>query len=263
MPKSRKRKTNKPHHAKRVTDLLPLARMFDRVALPTPLPSTPPVLYHYTSVVGAEGIISSQQFWATAHHCTNDTAELSSADTAILEVATDLRRTTSGTGARVLDVFLANYAKAHILRSITVCLACFTTARDDHDQWRKYGDDGRGICLGIRLLNEPGPKQQASALMQVDYSEPSWRQTIRTEFGRILEFTAGVSNIPMNIALGASALNRQAAFQAIIAKHAEWAGEQEFRHVTLVADSARDQLKSRASESGAKVYFPVVVRANS
>lgn len=237
--------------------------MFDRVALPTPLPSTPSVLYHYTSAVGAEGIISSQQFWATAHHCTNDTAELSSADTTILEVATDLRRTTSGTAARVLDVFLANYAKAHVLRSITVCLACFTTARDDHDQWRKYGDDGRGICLGIRLLNEPGPKQQASALMQVDYSEPSWSETIRTEFGRILEFMAGVSNIPKNVALGASALKRQAAFQAIIAKRAEWAGEQEFRHVTLVADSASDQLKSRPSETGAKVYFPVVVRANN
>jgi hypothetical protein len=99
--------------------------------------------------------------------------------------------------------------------------------------------------------------------MQVDYSEPSWRETIRTEFGRILEFMAGVSDIPKNVALGASALNRQAAFQAIIAKSAEWAGEQEFRHVTLVAHSARDQLKSRPSVSGAKVYFPVVVRANN
>jgi hypothetical protein len=122
---------------------------------------------------------------------------------------------------------------------MTVCLACFSTARDDKDQWRKYGDDGRGICLGLRVLDEPGPENPPSALLKVDYSESSWRDTVRTEFEKICSFLSAVESLPKNVGLGVSALNRLAAFQSMSAKRREWAAEQEFRHVTIVPHNAK------------------------
>jgi len=236
--------------------------MFDRAGLPSPLASVPRVLYHYTSWAGAKGILSSQQFWATAHHCTNDAAELSSADGIVVEVAKKLRDSASGTPAKVLDLFVSQYSKLHITRSMTVCLACFSTARDDKEQWRRYGDHGRGICLGLRVLDESGPQNQSSALLKVDYSEASWRETVCAEFERICTALSRAESSPRNLRPGVSALNRLAAFQSMSAKRGDWAIEQEFRHVTLVPHSATDQLKQRPSADGMKVYLPVLVRAS-
>jgi hypothetical protein len=201
MPRSGKRSKAKSSQTARSRDPFALDRMFDRAGLPSPPVSIPRVLYHYTSWAGAEGILSSQQFWATAHYCTNDAAELSCADATVIEVAKELRENVRGTPAEVLDLFVAQYSKARITESMTVCLACFSTARDDKDQWRKYGDDGRGICLGLRVLDEPGPENPPPALLKVDYSESSWRDTVRTEFEKICSFLSAVESLPKNVGL--------------------------------------------------------------
>jgi hypothetical protein len=137
----------------------------------------PDVLYHYTSMKGAEGILSSRRFWASTHDCRNDNAELVSADSIIKEVGQTLRKTATGTAAAVLDLFLDRYERLHVTQVMNVCLACFSLAKDDRDQWVKYGADGRGsvsesACLmspalkSIRLgwsplitLNRPGEKR--------------------------------------------------------------------------------------------------------
>jgi hypothetical protein len=132
--------------------------MFDRTVQDAYPIQVPPVLYHYTTWQGTQGIFSSQRFWATAHNCTNDEAELVSADSIIVEVAKDLRRKATGPAAEILDLFVEGYPALHVTRLIAVCLVCFSLARDDSDQWMKYGDEGRGVCLGVRVLNEPAPK---------------------------------------------------------------------------------------------------------
>jgi Protein of unknown function (DUF2971) len=268
VPKSRKRpKTRNSHSSTR--DPLPLDRMFDQVKRPRPLGSAPRVLYHYTSMAGAKGILSIQQFWATAHYCTNDPAELSSADSIVVEVARELHHNASGTAARVLDLFASTYSRSHIAKSTTACLVCFSLSRDDEEQWRKYGDNGRGICLGVPVLDEPGPQDQPSALLKVDYSEESCRQTVRAEFAKICDSLSYVENLPKNVQSGfvqwgLSALNRQAAFVSMSAKHVGWAVEQEYRLVTLVSRNAKAQLKQRQSADGIKAvdYLPVMVRAS-
>ena len=150
--------------------------MFDRAA-EAPHAGSPPVLFHYTTWGGAQGILTSQRFWATAHDCTNDEAELISADDVIIEVARYLLKNATGAAAEVLRKF-EGYATLQVTRLISVCLTCFSVARDDEAQWRKYGDNGRGVCLGIRVLNEPGPEDSSSALVKVDYSESSWRSDL-------------------------------------------------------------------------------------
>jgi hypothetical protein len=234
--------------------------MFDQVAQ-APHVGAPPVLFHYTSWQGAQGILASQRFWATAHDCTNDKAELVSADTVIVEVANEMRKSATGAAAEVLRLFVEGYAKQQVTKVITVCLACFSVARDDAEQWRRYGDNGRGVCLGIRALDEPGPTDPPSALVKVDYSESSWRCDLTKTFGAICALLARAGASRRNHELGLSALHRIAAFASIGAKRAEWAVEQEFRWVTLVSRNSQIQLKERDADGKVKRFLPVAVRA--
>jgi hypothetical protein len=264
MPKSRKRQHFKGRRVRKWLDPLALDQMFDGVVGFTSGVAVPRVLYHYTGWEGAKGIIASQQFWATAHDCTNDEAELVSADSIIVEVAKELRENASGAAAKVLDLFVAHYPEKQIARMITVCLACFSVARDDKGQWMSYGDNGKGVCLGVRLIDEPPPEGSNGKLVIVDYSEASWRKMLREEFGKICSFLSrpDVLTTPMNCQLGVSALNRIAAFASISAKQPKWACEQEVRHATLVPQGSRDQLKERKSAEQVKQYLPITVRAD-
>jgi hypothetical protein len=233
--------------------------MFDQVAN-APHTGAPPVLYHYTTWGGVQGIVASQRFWATAHDCTNDVAELVSADAIIIEVAKELRKNAIGTAAELLRRFVERYAARQVTRVITVCLACFSVARDDEQQWRKYGDDGRGVCLGIKVLDEPAPADPPSALFKVDYSESSWRSDVATHFGKVCAVLSRVEPSRKNCELGLSALCQFAAFASIRAKRAEWAVEQEFRKVTLVRQNSKIHLNEREAEGKVKRYLPVQVR---
>ena len=181
--------------------------LFDRVAQ-APHSEAPPVLFHYTSWESAQGILANQRFWATAHDCTNDKAELVSADRLIIEVAKDLQKNGTGVATEVLRLFVNGYAKLQVTRMISVCLACFSVARDDEQQWRKYGDEGRGVCLGIRLLNEPGVEEPPSALVKVDYSESSWRSDLSKNFGSVYALLARAEASRRNYELALSALHQ-------------------------------------------------------
>ncbi|HEV2194036.1 MAG TPA: DUF2971 domain-containing protein [Candidatus Acidoferrum sp.] len=263
MPKSRGRHRTKKHHRKRLNPLA-LDRMFDGIVEESFKVGTPEVLYHYTSWSGAEGILRSRQFWATAHDCTNDEAELRSADEIIQRVAVDLRRRLYGAAAVTLDKFLEGYPTLQISHLRTVYMTCFSLARDDKEQWRKYADDGRGLCLGVRILNEQPPEEadRATKIARVDYSEASWRETLTTEFLKILRVMERAQITQRNIELGLLALHRIAAFAAITAKRAPWEVEQEYRRVTIVHNEAAVEPKVRVSGSRSIRYLISDARAN-
>lgn len=238
--------------------------MFDLVVERSFTPPMPPVLYHYTTWDAAAGILRTQEFWATAHDCTNDEAELKSADTIIMDVAQHLRQTARGAAALVLKLFLEGYPSVGANELKTVYLTCFSATRDDKEQWHKYADDGRGLCLGVRILQEPPPlpKDRRTATLKVEYSESSWRANVLEGFQQTCSLLECAASTQRNGKLGLSALYRIAAFAAIGAKQQKWAGEQEFRNVTLVYPEAHVQPSVRTSGGKTVRYLPTVVRAN-
>lgn len=248
MARSRRRLTRRHVRSRRKhVNLLAIDGLFDVLVNESYRPKTPEVLYHYTDWSAARGILCGQHFWETAHDCTNDEAELVSAHSLIIEVAETLRKTAAGAAASSLDLFLTGYPRLQVNKLKTIYLACFTVARDDKDQWRKYADDGRGLCLGLRILNEtpPKPSKTGSALIEVDYSEESWRSHLTTNFEKVCSLLSRTVNSKHSVELGSSAFYRIAAFASIMAKQAKWAGEREFRHVTLVRDGADIRPKER------------------
>lgn len=200
---------------------------------------TPDVLYHYTKWDGAQGILTSKQIWATSHDCTNDPAELSSAGEVIVTVARDIRGKFAPPAWQILDCLADNYPKSRITKITPVFLSCFSAARDKDTLWQKsYGDQGRGLCLGIQVLhNELPPKDGLGrAILRVDYSELSWKKRIASGFSqvcsRLNEITVKDPNMLRQLKeLALNALYRIAAFAEVTAKTSQWADEEEWRLV--------------------------------
>lgn len=267
MAKSRKRL---PTRARRSSGgqshKLQIAEFFEQTVARHRMISPYRVLYHYTTWSGALNILSSQEFWSTAHDCTNDEAELASAHSIVTEVAQVCRqRYQMGTPAKVLDAFLATYPGSMMAQMRTTYLSCFSLARDDENQWRVYGDGGRGICLGIRVLEEPPPKsrQIISIAIEVEYSESALHEWLAAEFEKICLVLTRVQPSCNNCEGGVSALHRIAAFASIRAKREELRSEQEVRHVTFSRRKTCVEPKERVSAARKVVrYLPVSLRAD-
>lgn len=110
-----------------------------------PVHPYPERLYHYTSAQGLVGILKSHVLWATDSRCLNDTQEFKLG----LKIALDI---------------LAGHNQFQFLRKVIddvisswtpqvagVFVICFCRDRDLLSQWRAFGSDGRGYCLGFDM----------------------------------------------------------------------------------------------------------------
>lgn len=112
-------------------------------------------LYHYTSLVGFQGIIASRGFWASDTRFMNDVEEMRhGAELAASVLEHRRKRTRHEAFANVLD-----QVRRDILEPPTsgTLVACFSTARDSLEQWRAYGGAG-GVCIGVGgFITPPDP----------------------------------------------------------------------------------------------------------
>jgi len=202
----------------------------------------PSILFHYTTWAGFTGIVRTQTLWHTAHDCTNDPAELTSADARVLELTARLQTDASPLVKRVLKDFARSFEPTRISRKTTLYLACFSLARDKASQWRDYADDGQGVCLGIKVLKEKVDDEHspnlARASHRVLYEESRWTSLLEKAFLGVLgEFKQYTRENPHDIEWANSAtwsaLSRIAAYASICAKQPSWAPEEEWRQVAF------------------------------
>lgn len=267
MPKSRRRPGAKRHRPW----LSPLfkaqiAEFFEHTVRTAGQVSPFKVLYHYTSTEVAKSILSKQEFWATAHDCTNDDAELISATSAVVEAASNSARKSRLAASVVFDTFLVNYPHSMLSEIRTVYLCCFSNARDDTDQWKTYGRQSSGCCLGIRVIEEAPlvSKETISAMFEVVYSESELRESLVGQFDAVAAKLNSYSASPFVCEAGLSALYRLSAFAAIRAKNPKWASEKEVRLATLARSASSATPQERTCDDGEiKRYIPIRLRADS
>ncbi len=263
MPKSRNRKKRRRHGNRLALPALRLDRILDGTIRRAFEKTPAEVVYHYTDWTAAEGILKTQRFWGTRHDCTNDLAELVSANDAIVEAAREVRTTVTGTAAMALDMFIKKYSAMQVAKQAPIFLACFSLARDDAGQWQRYGARGEGICLGVRILLEAPPVDRhfGGGMAIVDYSESSWRRTVVQQFSELCEKMRDQPPIRDVLAISATAFFRVAAFQAIRAKQADpWATEQEIRYFA-VGRTPHPPQRQRMGRNGNPIWYtPLRVR---
>jgi hypothetical protein len=229
----------------------------------------PEILYHYTTWHGAEGILTNRQVWATAQDCTDDKAELHSVDEIILTVARDLCSCFGPRAQAVLTLFLDNYTTSHVTNLASHYLACFSEARNKESQWRCYADQGRGLCLGIRLLRDreekPPDGNPLCRWLRVDYSQDSWKARLKEYFSDVCLRLNATS--PKNftdeqraLRIALDALYRIAALASLSAKEPKWASEEEWRIVTLVPKGKNPSPLQRCKDGKCINYLELTMR---
>jgi hypothetical protein len=204
-------------------------------------PSPASILYHYTSWKAAKSILKTQRFWATAFDCTKDKTELITADDTIIEVAKEVKANARNYSRLVFERFISSYSEMRISASIPIFLSCFSAAKDDPYQWSHYAEEGSGVCLALRLLNEEPPEDPRLTVItvEVDYSaKGTVRKKLREDFNRAsLEFHNNrrhLASFPENISKAVLTLTWIAGGYAMSAKAETFAPENEIRRLVFV-----------------------------
>lgn len=246
--------------------LVQLDTDLDGIVAESYVASPPDTLYHYTKMEGAKGILRSRSIWATRHDCTNDVAELRTADSAVVDIAQDLHRRGSDRRTQeLLAYILRDYDRFKASRFLPAYLACFSTVRDSPAQWW-YGDQGRGLCIGFRVLRDEAPPDHPAlgwSLVRVDYDEQSVRQRIAQAFTKILKASTDAfpNQMPLEAkTLALTALYRVAAIANATTKAATWADECEWRYLALQKRGVPFTPLVRETPAGKAFYYPLPIR---
>jgi len=240
--------------------------MFDRANRYGTGLATPRVLYHYTSWEAAESILTSQQFHATAHDCTNDPAEFASADDTIVELIRFAHDNARGiVTRRILKLFLDTYDLSRINASRRAYFVCFSISRDDPNQWCRYAQGGSGVCLGLRLFGIKNPEMPgiATSIMPVNYgTESDMKEKIEQWLQQFSAALDHAEDVEHNWRLAMDTLNVTTAVWALATKQTKWKPEQEVRMIYLAREGTRiAPLETTRPDGSIKRYLPVRVTA--
>lgn len=131
----------------------------------TPIPEN---VWHYTTLAGLEGIVSSRAVWATEAHHTTDPSEFVHARTvatALLEsiVSTD-ENIAHAKQAGLEAVASAFDDGALSQRKIAVFVASFSSSGGLNSQWNEYADSGRGVSIAFDLRKVRPPEEIQSGV---------------------------------------------------------------------------------------------------
>ena len=107
----------------------------------------PEILFHYTSIGGAYGILSSDALWMTKIRYLNDTSELEIGITTFHELLEQLLHQPTPKDEHELLETVKNGLGSYI--GSNICVASFCEHGDLLSQWRWYGEGGRGVSIGV------------------------------------------------------------------------------------------------------------------
>lgn len=135
--------------------------------------SPPSVLYHYTGLDGAAGIISSRSLRLTKFTHLNDQREfLHAVDVLATELRVACKRETNQGVCALLETITP---RLDTLSNINICVASFCMGRDLLSQWQSYGRAGRGVALGFKT----GELKKAGQLIKCVYEYRDQQAIIR------------------------------------------------------------------------------------
>jgi hypothetical protein len=109
------------------------------------MPSTPPILFHYTSSAGMIGIISHEQIWLTSIHYLNDSREFSIACNCLTKQIS--KAASDGRIAKDYSNYLLRITEDY--SNVVVYVMSFCENGDLLSLWRGYCPSGPGYAVGF------------------------------------------------------------------------------------------------------------------
>jgi hypothetical protein len=156
----------------------------------------PKELWHYTSIVGLEGILKSGKIWATEAHFTTDPSEFIHARDVALGFLQELAPTTEeGAVARQLatDRITAEF-KAGLLSpsGVEVFVTSFSSAENLKSQWSDYADHSQGVSIAfdLRQIRPPAELELAVTLAPCVYEPADKLKLIKAALSNLMNVAA-------------------------------------------------------------------------
>lgn len=200
----------------------------------------PDLMYHYTDASGLEGILRSGTLWFTDVFRLNDPGEIRYgldaacahlAAKADLQDASDIEKDF----ARTVCTKLQENVESSANYFVTSC-----SYEGDHaDQWRKYGDDGRGYALGFdagtleRHFMEIAPSNHSTFPISYDTEEMQSMQRAIVEQGLEIVRAVGPHMDRTLLRRVSVRLSVNILHCAIFFKAPNWASEREYRFMMV------------------------------
>jgi hypothetical protein len=158
----------------------------------------PELLFHYTSIGGAYGMLTSDAMWMTKIRYLNDTSELEIGIATLRDMLE--KRTREPAPADETELLAQVHHALGSFSASNVCVTSFCEHGDLLSQWRWYGEGGRGVSVGVasRVLlgaaggninlwkcvyDERGHRELLNSL--VEYFLAEYRSEKRADDGRL------------------------------------------------------------------------------
>lgn len=249
------------------------------------------LIWHYTTAVGLEGIISSNVFWAGSAEFMNDSNELRTGQQVLVKEFEKLRGGLSPEVCAHVEMIINDEAESGVFDQF-VLSAC--ADGDSLTMWRNYGVDTTAYAIGIdplvkmrpraidtryhhpspppgyfdqieviehengqqQIIDDPDtPWAEELTWRPVKYRKRQHRKIARYLLGRLIEHAAEVQ-LNGNNQLWGDFLARQELEQLRVVKDSGFADEREWRVVSVVSPSWR-YIRYRASRFGLLPYVEV------
>jgi hypothetical protein len=150
----------------------------------------PPQLFHYTSAAGLLGIIETGCLWLTDIKDANDPSELVHGVELCVE---ELFAAAEGGPPEVLAFArIARDVAPMVRKNQHFHVCCLSPDGDDLDQWRRYGNDGKGFAVGFNgpmLVSGFTGRELAkggSIAFDIDYNDDQLRAQAKGLVAKVL-----------------------------------------------------------------------------
>ena len=201
------------------------------------LPKEP--LWHYCGADGCQGIVATDEIFATHYGFTNDTEELLRGQKIVFETVQRMVAAEMNQQKRELLEMVAKILPEQQMNALQadVFLACFTASPgpDDLTQWSGYGHRGTGYALQLDLkLPEQLPVDRLGVtLAKVIYDDNEFAKLVQDQVERYVSIYLANNPDPATVSRVASWIRLECALLSPRLKHSCFAHEREWRLIAV------------------------------
>ncbi len=141
-------------------------------------------LYHYTDFQAVDGILRCAQLRVNNVLRMNDSAEMRHF---MNRLCSAIAERLESRGDRECSERVKVLFREEMKKEYSAFAACFSFHRDDAAQWERYGNRGRGVCIGFRREYLQRMARGALSLQAVFYQDDMAGHPMVEEFCRLIQ----------------------------------------------------------------------------
>jgi len=227
---------------------------------------TPEILYHYTSFDSLNSMFKNSSIWMSHYLYLNDPTEV----VHVLEPLFNeiIKEDTVHDSAFWSDIKVIILEKILYQPLLPVGMFSLSKSRDSLDQWRGYGNQGRGVCVGIdssMLSNSDtfaNPPAFYGGPLRVLYNEVQQNEIykkIAKKIAHTISKHQDIISIDIRKYFPILQISQIVYLLGISLKSSHWLSEEEYRFFAM---AKHFDFNVRPSEHGLSPYFELKFKPN-